>query len=209
MAAVSVLGIAMVPIRHHFPLWLFLLTQVLPTISAALLAAVGATDDSPRYRRSIVAALLISFTAGVAMGLNFLAGVGVFFLANMAYLTAFTANARPGQRILPFLAYGLLGGLVLAVAWNKLPTKETLPIIVYGLSIISVASQAVVRSLVTRRKLSILAAVGATLLFTSDSAIGLEKYGLPFSGSYLFIMSTYFIGQWLIAMSVVGLPWKR
>jgi len=208
MAAVSVLGVAVIPVRHHFPLWLFLITQVLPTASAVVLAAIGPTAESPRYRWSIVAALAISFAAGVAMGLNFLAGVCVFFLANMAYLAAFTTEAGPAQRILPFAVYAICGGSVLAIASRRIPGGEAIPIVIYGLSIISVPSQAVVRYLVTRRSLAILAAVGTTLLFTSDSAIGLEKYYSGFPGSHLFIMTTYFIGQWLIAMSVVGLPWK-
>jgi alkenylglycerophosphocholine hydrolase len=209
MAGVSVLGVAVLPIRHHFPLWFFLTTQVLPTISAVVLTAVGPTEEPPRYRWGMVAALATSFAAGVAMGLDFLAGVFVFFVANVAYLTAFTTQTKPLQRILPVIIYGSVGCLIVWLAYPKIPLREVIPIVVYGVSITAVASQSVVRYLVTRRTLAMLAAIGASLLFVSDSSIGLDKYGYSFPGCYPFIMVTYFLGQWLLAMSVVGTPWKR
>ena len=48
------------------------------------------------------------------------------------------------------------------------------------------------------------AAVGATSLLISDSTIGILRYFHDFTGGPLFVMTTYFVGQWLIASGQGG-----
>jgi hypothetical protein len=52
------------------------------------------------------------------------------------------------------------------------------------------------------RQTIIAIAVAATLLLVSDATIAAQRFGHDFPESGLFIMATYFVGQWLIASSV-------
>lgn len=183
--------------------WLMLATQGLPTTVLIVLVAFHPAAESRRYRWSIVVAFVFSQIGGYLLGRSqFVPGVLGFLAANIAYLTAFTTGVRFAKRVIPFAVLGLGGGTVLALAWQQIPGGQIIPVCLYAAAIVSVPAQAITRSLVTRQPGTALAAVGATLLLISDSAIAIERFHTPFYGAGLFIMATYFVGQWLIATSV-------
>lgn len=184
--------------------WFFPTTQALPTLVMLVLVAASPAGVSRRYRWAIVAAFGLSLVGGYFLSLpdHFVAGVFGFLAANVAYLTAFTTDVRFAKRVVPFVILGLGGATVLALAWPQIPRDYVVPVCLYAAAIVSAPAQAITRSLVTRQPGTALAAVGATLLLVSDSAIAIERFCTPFNGAGLFIMATYFGGQWLIAASV-------
>ena len=48
-----------------------------------------------------------------------------------------------------------------------------------------------------------LAAMGALLFMISDGVLALNKFRKPFFSAELIVLSTYFIAQWLLAISVI------
>lgn len=183
--------------------WLSLATQGLPTTVLIVLVAIHPAVELRRYRWGIVVAFVFSQIGGYLLGRGqFVPGVLGFLAANIAYLTAFTTSVRFAKRVIPFVILGLCGATVLALAWRQIPGDQIIPVCLYATAIVSVPAQAITRSLVIRQPGTVLAAVGTTLLLISDSAIAVERFHTPFYGAYLFIMATYFAGQWLIATSV-------
>jgi uncharacterized membrane protein YhhN len=182
---------------------LVLILQGLPTTVLIVLVAVEPAVEAKRYRWGIVAAFVFSQIGGYLLGRGlFVSGVLGFLIANIAYLTALTTGVRFGQRLVPFAVLGLCGGTVLALAWSKIPSSHIVPVCLYAMAIVSVPAQAIARGLVLRTTGATMAAVGTTLLLISDSAIAIERFYAGFWWAGIFIMATYFAGQWLIATSV-------
>jgi uncharacterized membrane protein YhhN len=177
--------------------------QGVPTVLLMILAATHPNTESRRYRWGIVVALGFSLVGGVYLDIGqFVKGVFGFLAANIAYLTAFTVDVRFGKRLTPFAILGLGGATILVLGWQKIPAAHVVPVCLYAVAIISVPAQAIARSLIVRRAGTVVGAVGATLLLISDSAIGIHIFYSDFPGADLFIMSTYFVGQWLTGSSV-------
>lgn len=202
----ATVGLALLALRHRpsgMP-WFLPATQGLPTLVMLVFAAMRPADVSRRYRWAIVAALGLSLVGGYFLSLSdhFVAGVFGFLAANVAYLTAFTTDVRFAKRMVPFAILGLGGATVLALVWPQIPRDYVVPVCLYAAAIVSVPAQAIGRYLVARQSGTVLAAIGATSLLVSDSAIAIERFYAPFQGAGLFIMATYFGGQWLIATSV-------
>ena len=187
-------------------LWRWLLIQALPTLILAALAAFYPSTESPRYRWAVVAALGFSLVGGYFLALpkqQFFWGVVGFFFANVCYVTAFSTGVRIAKRAVPFVVMGLAGGSILVMAWPLIPMHLKLPVLLYGISLISNSAQAITRAMVLRQVGTVLAAVGAVSLLISDSCIAVHEFHSPFSHAGLAIALTYFAGQWLIVTSIL------
>ncbi len=182
-----------------------LVVQAAPTVLLMIVAATARSAESRRYRWSIFTALAFSLVGGYYLDVGeFVKGVLGFFLANVAYLTAFTTGVRFAKRLWPFTVLGCTTAAVLAVCWKNIPVQHVVPVCFYSLAITSVAAQAITRSLSVGGVGAAAAAVGATSLLISDSTIGILRYFHDFTGGPLFVMTTYFVGQWLIASGQGG-----
>jgi alkenylglycerophosphocholine hydrolase len=204
IAATVALGMSAPYTQLRATWWLLLGAQGLPTTVLLAWVASCPTSESRRYRWGIVVAFVFSQIGGFLLGVpgHFVAGVLGYLGANIAYLTAFTTGVRLARRIFPFAILGLLAAVVLTLAWPRIPDGHRLAVVLYAVTIVSVPAQAITRGLVTRRAGAVAAALGAPLLLISDSAIAIDRFYDSFAGADVFIMSTYFIGQWLIASSV-------
>jgi len=183
------------------PFWVI---PAAPTLAAMTLAGC-AVDASSRYRRAILAALACSLVGGYFLALSkafFLAGVAGFLAANLCYLTALCSDVGLAERRWPFAVMGLIVIVVLAFAWPNISAAHQVPLTLYAASMAAINAQAIVRCLVGRRGGDLLAALGAALLLASDSLIAVHSYvaSVPLYGIWMF--STYFLGQWLLAASV-------
>jgi uncharacterized membrane protein YhhN len=210
MALAVALTLVLYATRYHRPLgvWAAVFVEGLPTLVILAIATYWAAVDTSRYRTAVAAAFACSLLGSYFMAMPkqqwFLPGVGAFFCANLCYIAAFTSGVRFAARAAPFVVVGLPAAVVMIVAWPHIPGGMKLPLLVYAISIVSVSAQAITRGLVVRRRVLALAAVGATLLLISDSLIAVSLFSMKLPMASLLIGSTYFIGQWLIAASVIG-----
>lgn len=181
--------------------------QVTQWLVMPLLAAAVATATRwPRGRRvagtlvalgfSWLGDLLPSFAGSSA----FLTMVGCFLLAQVAYVVAFAPDVRRSVvHRRPAALAGYVAVLVVLVALCAPHAGALLvPVAVYGgvLTAMAVLSTGVSR----------IAGIGGAVFLVSDSLIALEAFvpawDLPANGFW--VMSTYCLGQALLAAGVVG-----
>ncbi|MGH8530453.1 MAG: lysoplasmalogenase [Nevskiales bacterium] len=157
------------------------------------------------YQWLIGAGLLFSLLGDVFLMLRrerFLAGLISFLLAHLLYITAFLQDMSPADGPLwlwgAFLLYAA-GGLYLL-----LPRVGALklPVAAYTLALNVMAVLACSRLLVLETQAATYAAIGAVLFLLSDSILSWNKFVKPFAVAELLLLSTYFAGQTLIALSV-------
>ncbi|MEQ8906288.1 lysoplasmalogenase [Ekhidna sp.] len=155
----------------------------------------------------ICLALLFSWLGDVVLMYQaeetfFMAGIGLFLIAQITYVVVLRKSSyqRPSlnlMKVLPFLGYGIILFYVLLPAGDF-----TLPIIVYGLVIMTMAIMARLREGNTSQESYQLALYGSLLFVLSDSILAFNSFhtAIPYAG--VWIMITYCAAQLLL---VIGL----
>lgn len=184
-----------------------LLQWTLAPLATILILAIafanwGARKD--RYSLWISIGLLFSLVGDVLLlrpDHFFLLGLSAFLLTHIAYLFAFTRDAhfpaRPGVWIL-YLLFAVFFNFLL---FSRLPAGLRFPVAVYSIFLMSMAAQAMGRSLLLRTSVARLAAIGALLFVLSDSLLAFDRFYAPFRLAPLLILVPYYAAQWLIASS--------
>jgi uncharacterized membrane protein YhhN len=142
-------------------------------------------------------------------GLFFNAGVGGFFLAQLAYIKIYTENIKSDNKglvldkpvlLIPFAIY--LASILFLIIGNL--KGLMIPIIViYSVSLILMSVFALNRrGLVSERSFK-LVFIGSLLFVLSDSMIAINRFYAEFQASSFLIMLTYFIAQYLIMYGLI------
>jgi uncharacterized membrane protein YhhN len=165
----------------------------LTTALIVILAAVLPNQVSSVYRTAIIVGLLFSLAGDVFLMLpsdRFVAGLASFLLAHVCYIAAFVSvtTARSVVAGMLLLAWG---GFLLGRLWSRLGALR-LPVTLYAAVLLAMAWTATGTS----------AAAGAILFVASDSALALERYDRKHRWGQTVVLSTYFIAQTLIALSI-------
>lgn len=186
---------------------------LMPTLTAATHLAAGGQAD--RLVRSVEVAQAFSWGGDVALlgrgRPSFLAGVGSFTLAHVAYIAGFLSardddagwNA-PGVRAAT-VQWALLAPVVARQAGRMDPVLRV-PVAVYAgvLSSMFATSTLLRRSMPVGARNRVLA--GTSLFLLSDSLLAVQKFLLrePSPTLETAVMATYTTGQWLIAGGAVA-----
>jgi len=158
-----------------------------------------------RYKLAVGVGLLWSLAGDVFLmlpGDYFLPGLGSFFVAHLAYLVALTSGARLAARWEPFLVAAGLEAVLLPLIWPGVPVGLRLPVTAYATVLLVMAAQASTRALVVANRMAWAAAVGAVFFVASDSLLALRRFRPGFVCPGWSILVTYYLAQWLIALSV-------
>lgn len=135
----------------------------------------------------------------------FLAGVGLFGIAQVAYAATFVAAGDPGRTtgrpalLAPYAVWWLALAGFFAVTGGVSPFLFAVS--AYGLVLGAMAFLA--------HRISPVTATGAALFVLSDSLIGLRGAGLELPGHGFWVMSTYLAAQWLIVRGLVEVAGER
>lgn len=208
-----VLAAATVSVALHLraeycgPRWQVYLFKPLTTTLLIGLAGFSTSAHGMRYQAAIVVGLVCSLAGDIFLMLprdRFMAGLGSFLVAHLAYLAAFSSGVPLGTA--PALAAPLVALSVplLWLLWPRLGSLRT-PVLCYTGAIVVMVWQAVAWRWTVPTPGSALAAGGALLFMTSDAVLALNRFRRPFGGAQVLIMSTYVAAQALIACSV-GVP---
>jgi uncharacterized membrane protein YhhN len=174
----------------------------LATSAILLLALLAPRPVAPSYRLMIGLGLAFSLAGDILLMLpsdRFLAGLICFLAAHLCYVAAFSSVA-PAPTLwaaMPFLLYGLITCRLL---WPYL-VKMRLPVLGYATAIMVMCWRALAMWAQTGRAGAALAVAGATLFAASDTALALRRFRGEYAGAQALILSTYYLGQWLIARS--------
>jgi uncharacterized membrane protein YhhN len=147
------------------------------------------------FRRLVGMGLLLGAAGDVILEAGyFLPGLIVFLLGHVLYIGAFLQKSREMavSWLLPAVVY--VGALLVLCVPKAGPFA--VPVVAYGLVIGSMAWRAGAWG-------SGWAIVGAYVFAFSDSIIAINKFVTPVMGAAPVIMLTYWLGQFLIASSVV------
>jgi uncharacterized membrane protein YhhN len=173
---------------------------------ATMLAIVGVACAGPGpldgYGRLIVFGLACSLVGDVFLMLRparFVAGLVAFFFAHVIYIVAFTGRSGPGN-------YGLavlLAGLGVAIYAYLRPGLGTLrlPVLAYVAAIVTMVWTAVTAWTTHGGPGAAAAAAGALFFLASDTSLGIARFRHRYPGAQAVTLGTYYLGQWLIALS--------
>ena len=183
-----------------------LLYVLKPLILVAIIAsAIWARPTiSSRYRLLIVAGLGWSLAGDILLMLPqdlFVQGLATFLVAHLFYITAFARTGGGLRAPVVALAVAAYAGAMLAFLWPSLGDLR-IPVIAYVGVIGTMAWQAIARWRHLRSTDAARAAAGAVLFMVSDTALAIERFRGEFPGSFVTVISTYWVAQYLIARSV-------
>ena len=166
-------------------------------------AAVALDPADPATRYWFVVALLLSLGGDVFLMVRkdlFVAGLGSFLLAHVAYVIGLLTSGVHGG--------GLLVGLVLAVAGFGLIGARLMrgvrrtdrALVTPVLGYIVVISAMLITAYGTQR---FWALAGASFFYVSDSLLGRQRFLEPRERGDTAVMVTYHIAQFLLVLSLV------
>ena len=120
------------------------LSWVFKPLATALVIAFAWRRGEPGslQRRAILGGLLLSWLGDVALlwpRQGFVPGLVAFLLAHLAYLLAFTRQARFGAWWPAFAAYALVAGGILALLWPGVPAPLRGAVLAYVICLASMA----------------------------------------------------------------------
>jgi uncharacterized membrane protein YhhN len=156
------------------------------------------------YKYLIIAGLIFSLGGDVFLMLpkdKFVLGVLSFLIAHLFYITAFIVEGTHSLSLfylLPFLLYGVIMLSILLPGLGKMKV----PVLVYMLALMVMAWQALSRWAGSELPGSLSAFVGSLFFVASDSILAIDRFRKSFPSAHLYILLTYFVAQWLIALSV-------
>lgn len=154
---------------------------------------------------AIVVGMLFSTLGDVflmAPGNYFLQGLASFAVAHVCYLFALTRDVPFAVRWGPFLAYGAIAAGTLVWLWPDVPAPLRLAVVIYSALLAAMAAQAASRSIIMRTSSSLCAALGGAFFLASDSMLAINRFGHRFALASLCVLSTYYLAQLLIALSI-------
>ena len=170
--------------------------------------AVGAGPSAPPvYRGAILIGLAFSLAGDSFLMLpsdRFAAGLASFLVAHVAYIAAFASQsglALTPWAPLPFLGAGVVLFRILAPGAGRLKG----PVLAYVLAIGAMAWQALEWWLATGASAALLALAGAVWFAAADSLLAINRFRRPLPAAQALVLGSYFIAQWLIALSVARL----
>jgi len=173
-----------------------------------LIIALAATGqpEAGTYGHLVLAGLLLSVAGDVFLVLprnRFLAGLVSFFLAHVMYIAAFAAR-RAGWGLPDVLALAALAAVAVLffrrIRPGVLREGGRRMALAAGLYVTAI-SLMVLAAVGTRQPILL---VGALLFYLSDAILAWNRFVRPLPGANLGVMSAYFAGQYLIAVSVLA-----
>lgn len=176
------------------------LTLILIILIATIFPAIEST-----YKIFIVLGLLFSLLGDIFLiypEQHFKNGLIAFLVGHVCYIIAFIVSTGFHFTFWLFLPIVVVG-VVYARIILPYSREMKIPIITYILIIALMVWMAIERlnSLPTLGIL--LTAIGAILFMISDAVLALNKFRKPFFSAEVIILSTYFVAQWLLAVSVI------
>lgn len=187
----------------NFPVYIYIF-KPLATTSIFLIAFLSIGGYFSKYGVAILLGLLFSLGGDVFLMLPmdlFIAGLISFLIGHLFYIFAFTAGrqVKLSKTGLPFLIFAIL---IYSLLFPNLEEMK-LPVLAYVVVILIMGWQAFERWNFSKNTFTLLAFAGAVLFIFSDFILALNKFREPFIIARALNLSTYFIAQWMIALSVM------
>jgi len=177
-----------------------------------------------RFRVLILLGLTLSLIGDIILiseeHLHFLMGLGVFFIAHVMYIIAFSIPPQDGYprvqvHLVRAIPFALLFAVVPPTLALKMLEKENpdfimiVAVFAYGLVLASMGWRVAARVGYPMEPLSsqIAALVGALFFILSDCLLAFNKFHTRISLAQVWVLSTYWVGQTVISFFSQKFPW--
>lgn len=162
-------------------------------------------DAEPNYYKiAILIGLGLSLIGDVFLIFDktlFLPGLIAFLLAHCAYVAAFYQTPTLPNSLYSALIFIFVFAVFIRILWFSLGEMK-IPVIVYAFVICAMGRFAMNRWLNVGDTETLLAFAGAVVFVVSDMFLAYDRFKKPIPYKDIYILGTYFIAQWLIAMSI-------
>jgi uncharacterized membrane protein YhhN len=162
------------------------------------------TSDMPYYKTAILIGLFFSLAGDMFLIWDkklFLPGLIAFLLAHVCYTFAFYETPRLPNSIYSAIPFLIVFVIFVSILWRRLGPMKV-PVIVYALTICAMGRFAMLRWLDHGTTDMLLAFAGASIFIVSDILLGYDRFRQPIPTKDIYVLGTYFLAQWLIAMSI-------
>ncbi|GMR09399.1 MAG: hypothetical protein BMS9Abin28_0217 [Anaerolineae bacterium] len=182
----------------------FYITKPLTTTLILVPVLVLVPDSGGAYIPLIAGGLAFALLGDILLMLpeeRFVLGIASFAVTHVLYLAAFIAAAGVAlinPSTIPLIIFAVLMARFL---WPGVRKSLQIPVLAYVLLITVMTAQAVGAALVSESTGLAIAAAGAVLFIASDSMLAVNRFRIPFPAARSLVLSTYWLGQWLIALS--------
>lgn len=175
-------------------------------LTMVFIIAIALSQSFPpqtHYQRAVILGLIFSLAGDVFLVNHerFIHGLVSFLIAHLFYIAAFVLFVPSSWLFASALPVLVCLALMLCALWSHLG-KMKIPVVIYTIVIALMGWQSINRWFVIGDAKAALAAFGALLFMVSDSILAINKFKYNFRTAQLFLLTTYFIAQWLIALSV-------
>jgi uncharacterized membrane protein YhhN len=191
---------------YRGPRRLVYIFKPLTTTLILLIALLAVDPPSLQYKILIVSGLAFSLAADILLMLptpRLIPGLASFSIAHLLYIAAFASDAGFYLSFWAFLPLLISGAIFYRLLWPGLGRMKV-QVFLYTVIIIVMVWQAFGRWEQIGTQSAILGLVGATLFAISDSIWSWDRFRKKSPWSQLTYLPAYFVGQWLIALSVVA-----
>jgi uncharacterized membrane protein YhhN len=168
------------------------------------LALLRPGSDPEFYKIAILIGLGFSLIGDIFLIFDkklFLPGLVVFLLAHFAYVAAFYQLPVMPNAVYSAVPFVLFFAIFMRILWYSLGAMKV-PVFVYALTICMMGRFAMNRYLNLQTLESALAFAGALVFIVSDSLLAYDRFKKPVPKKDIYILGTYFLAQWLIALSI-------
>jgi uncharacterized membrane protein YhhN len=174
----------------------------LTMLAIILMTFLNLSTPPTFYQQLIIAGLIFSTIGDVLLidSSRFVQGLLSFLAAHICFIIAFYSVSS--MLNLPSLGFYLVyvAGFLM-VLWKHLD-KLKLPVIVYSLALAAMSWLALSKTIEHHNHQTFHAFLGSVFFVASDSLLAFAKFKNSFRFAEVLILSTYFLAQWFIALSV-------
>ena len=186
-------------LRNLFKPLTILLILFIPFMSTQLSCGIN-------YSSLIITGLFLSMFGDIFLMFSekyFVPGLIAFLMAHLVYISAFISVDGIHYSWICFIF--LIAGILIFRMLNINLGKLQIPVAIYISAIAIMAWQSWELYLSTESYGFGLAAVGTILFLISDFVLSVNKFLNPMKFAQFIILPTYFIAQWLIAISTISI----
>ena len=187
--------------------WLEYFFKPLASVLILSIALSQWRSDKRPYSFWIAIGLFFSLVGDIALlwpACYFLPGLAAFLVTHIAYLIAFTRDAKFPARPFIWLLYLAIAAALFILLFPDLPRGLKIPVALYSLLLATMASQAMGRFLVLKSRSTRNAALGAILFMLSDLLLAFDHFHSAIFLAPVLVLTPYYLAQWLIACSTAS-----
>ncbi len=190
--------------NRRLPFYVF---KPLTTCLILALAILAASRSWSGYGIAIALGVLFSLIGDIWLmlpGDRLIPALVSFLFAHLSYCYGFASTLNLVGFPWPALPLLVFGGLMLRYLWPGLQPHLRVPVSVYVLVIVAMASLACSRALANPSIRLLAAASGALAFLISDTLLAVDRFRRSFRLAEAAVLGTYYAAQLLIALSVAG-----